>query len=87
MYAAMDWLAGRQESIEKKLGAKHLGREANPNRLALFDLSSSWVTGSHCELAVRGYSRGGKTDLPQIKHGLLTDPGCLATQIPEPRHR
>lgn len=74
VYAAMDWLAGRQEAIEKKLAAKHLGAEANPNRLALFDLSSSWVTGSHCELAARGYSRDGKKGLPQIEYGLLTDP-------------
>ena len=74
VYAAMDWLAGRQEDIEKKLAAKHLGREANPNRLALFDLSSSWVTGKHCELAARGYSRDGKKALPQIEYGLLTDP-------------
>lgn len=75
VYAAMDWLAGRQESIEKKLAKKHLGPEANPNRLALFDLSSSWVTGEHCELAARGYSRDGKKGLPQIEYGLLTDPG------------
>ncbi len=74
VYAAMDWLASRQEAIEKKLAKKHLGKEANPNRLALFDLSSSWVTGTHCELAARGYSRDGKKGLPQIEYGLLTDP-------------
>ncbi len=74
VYAAMDWLAGRQEDIEKKLATKHLGEDVNPDRLALFDLSSSWVTGSHCELAARGYSRDGKKGLPQIEYGLLTDP-------------
>ena len=74
VYAAMDWLAERQEGIEKKLAAKHLGPESNPNRLALFDLSSSWVTGTHCQLAARGYSRDGKKGLPQIEYGLLTDP-------------
>src|SRR5450756_668507 len=47
---------------------------ANPDRLALFDLSSSWVTGRHCPLAARGYSRDGKKGLPQIEYGLLTDP-------------
>ena len=75
VYAAMDWLAGRQTSIEKSLVARHLtdGR-VNPDRLALFDLSSSWVTGSHCPLAARGYSRDGKKGLPQIEYGLLTDP-------------
>ena len=74
VYAAMDWLAGRQESIEVKLARKHLNPQVNPNRLALFDLSSSWVTGTKCELAARGYSRDGKMGLPQIEYGLLTDP-------------
>ena len=73
VYAAMDWLAGRQEAIEAKLAARHLTGEANPDRLALFDLSSSWMTGSHCPLAARGYSRDGKKGLPQIEYGLLTD--------------
>ncbi len=74
VYAAMDWLAGRQDSIEKALAARHLNSEVNPERLALFDLSSSWVTGTHCPLAARGYSRDGKKGLPQIEYGLLTDP-------------
>jgi len=74
VYAAMDWLAGRQEAIETKLVRTHLAGAANPDRLALFDLSSSWVTGKHCSLAARGYSRDGKKGLPQIEYGLLTDP-------------
>ena len=28
--------------------------------MALFDLSSSWLEGSHCPLAARGYSRDGE---------------------------
>jgi len=74
VYAAMDWLGGRQDSIETALARRHLTGAANPNRLALFDLSSSWMTGSHCPLAARGYSRDGKKGLPQIEYGLLTDP-------------
>ena len=75
VYAAMDWLAERQDSIESKLARRHLeDAEANPDRLAMFDLSSSWMTGSHCPLAARGYSRDGKKGLPQIEYGLLTDP-------------
>jgi hypothetical protein len=74
VYAAMDWLLARQDAIEAKLAARHLNPEANPARMALFDLSSSWVTGSHCPLAARGYSRDGKKGLPQIEYGLLTDP-------------
>jgi hypothetical protein len=74
VYAAMDWLAGRQDAIESKLVRTHLSGAANPDRLALFDLSSSWVTGKCCPLAARGYSRDGKKGLPQIEYGLLTDP-------------
>ncbi len=74
VYAAMDWLANRQDAIEKKLAAKHLGPAANPSRMALFDLTSSWVTGRCCELAAHGYSRDGKKGLPQINYGVLTDP-------------
>src|SRR6202171_1218393 len=73
IYAAMDWLVARQDAIEKKLAAKHLGPEVNPGRMALFDLSSSWVTGRCCELAARGYSRDGKKGCEQIEYGILTD--------------
>ncbi len=74
VYAALDWLAGQQDAIEAKLARKHLTGTANPDRLALFDLSSSWMTGRCCPLAARGYSRDGKKGLPQIEYGLLTDP-------------
>ncbi len=70
VYAAMDWLLGRQDAIESTLAARHLSEGG----LAMFDLSSSWVEGSHCELAARGYSRDGKKGTLQIEYGLLTDP-------------
>jgi len=73
-YAAMDWLQARQDAIEKKLARRHLAPEANPGRMALFDLSSSWLEGSHCPLGARGYSRDGKKGNVQIEYGLLTDP-------------
>jgi hypothetical protein len=73
-YAAMDWLLGRQDAIETKLAKRHLAAETNPSRMALFDLSSSWMEGSHCPLAKRGYSRDGKKNRTQIEYGLLTDP-------------
>ena len=74
VYAAMDWLHARQDDIEKRLAARHLDPASNPSRIAMFDLSSSWVTGRHCELAARGYSRDGKKGCEQIEYGLLTDP-------------
>jgi hypothetical protein len=74
IYAAMDWLGHRQDTIEAKLAARHLGPAANPSKMALFDLSSSWMEGSQCPLAARGYSRDGKKGKLQIEYGLLTDP-------------
>ena len=69
IYAAMDWVTARQDDIEKQLAARHLAEGG----IAMFDLSSSWVEGAHCELAAYGYSRDGKRGKPQIEYGLLTD--------------
>jgi hypothetical protein len=74
IYAAMDWLEHRQDPIEAELARRHLGPEPNPARMALFDLSSSWLEGTRCPLAARGYSRDGKKGNLQIEYGLLTDP-------------
>ena len=74
IYAAMDWLEHRQDAIEAGLARRHLAPEPNPSRMALFDLSSSWLEGSQCPLAARGYSRDGKKGKLQIEYGLLTDP-------------
>jgi hypothetical protein len=73
-YAAMDWLLIRQDAIETTLAKRHLAADTNPSRMALFDLSSSWMEGSHCPLAKRGYSRDGRKGSLQIEYGLLTDP-------------
>jgi hypothetical protein len=70
VYAAMDWLLERQDAIESGLARRHL----RSGGIAMFDLSSSWVEGTHCELAARGYSRDGKKGREQIEYGLLTDP-------------
>ena len=74
IYAAMDWLEDRQDAIEAELARRHLSPAANPARMALFDLSSSWLEGSQCPLAARGYSRDGKKGKLQVEYGLLTDP-------------
>jgi hypothetical protein len=74
IYAAMDWLEARQDAIETDLARRHLAPEPNPSKMALFDLSSSWLEGSQCPLAARGYSRDGKKGKLQIEYGLLTDP-------------
>ena len=70
----MDWLEGRQETIEASLARRHLAPAASPARMALFDLSSSWLEGTHCPLGERGHSRDDKKGKIQIEYGLLTDP-------------
>ena len=70
VYAAMDWLEGRQRGIEKQLAGRHLSEGG----IAMSGLSSSWVEGSQCELAAFGHSRDGKRGRRQIEYGLLTDP-------------
>ena len=73
LYAAMDWLLARQDTIQKKLATRHL-REGG---LVLYDLSSSYFEGTCCPLAKRGYSRDGKPGTLPVNYGLLTDPrGC-----------
>jgi transposase len=73
LYAAMDWLLARQDTIQKKLATRHLSEGG----LVLYDLSSSYFEGSCCPLAKLGYSRDGKAGLLQVNYGLLTDArGC-----------
>jgi hypothetical protein len=69
VYGAMDWLADQQATIEQRLARRHLG----DGDMVFYDLSSSWMEGSHCPLAARGYSRDGKTGRAQIEYGLMTD--------------
>ncbi len=49
VYAAMDWLLAQQDHIETSLAARHLGGGA----IVMFDLSSSWVEGTHCKLGTQ----------------------------------
>ena len=73
LYAAMDWLLARQDTIEKKLAA----RQFDAGGLVLYDLSSSYFEGSTCPLAKLGYSRDGRKGTLQVNYGLLTDArGC-----------
>lgn len=73
LYAAMDWLLQRQDTIQKKLAARHL----HAGGLVLYDLSSSYFEGTTCPLAKLGYNRDGRKGLLQVNYGLLSDVhGC-----------
>src|SRR6201997_3261857 len=73
LYAAMDWLLARQDTIQSKLAARHLAAGS----LVLYDLTSSYFEGTTCPLARIGYSRDGRKGSLQVNYGLLTDArGC-----------
>jgi transposase len=73
LYHAMDWLLQRQGHIEGKLAEKHL-RNDSP---ILYDMSSSYYTGTHCSLAMFGHNRDGANGYPQVNYGLLCNAeGC-----------
>jgi len=70
LLGAMDWLLERQERIEKTLARRHLTQDG----YVLYDLSSSYLEGRHCELGALGYSRDGKRGKLQITYGLCCSP-------------
>lgn len=73
LYDAMDWLIEGQDRIERKLAKEHLV----DGSLILYDVSSSFYTGTHCALAKFGHNRDGKNGYPQIVYGLLCNAeGC-----------
>ena len=74
LYDALDWLYGRQQAVERALAKHHL----EGGCLVLYDVSSSYVEGRHCELAQYGYTRDRKKGKQQIVYGLL----CAANGCP-----
>jgi hypothetical protein len=73
LYAALDWLGGRQAKVEKALAKRHL----HDGTLVLYDVSSSYFEGRSCPLAAIGHSRDKKKGKLQIVFGLLCNAeGC-----------
>src|SRR5713101_8664676 len=67
LYAAMDWLAARQDKIEDALAARHLAG----GTLVLYDVSSAAFEGRTCPLGAIGHPKGGVRGRLQIVYGLL----------------
>jgi hypothetical protein len=74
IYAALDWLGSEQTFIENGLARRHLKEAA----LVLYDVTSTYLEGRHCELAHHGYSRDNRGDRAQLVIGLL----CAADGCP-----
>lgn len=71
LYENLDWLAGAQAAVEDRLYNRR--KKATPSTLFLYDVTSSYLEGTHNELAAFGYNRDGKKGKLQIVIGLLCD--------------
>jgi len=73
LYGALDWLLARQARVERALARRHLAAGS----LVLYDVSSTYLEGTHCPLAAYGHSRDHRPDRRQIVFGLVADErGC-----------
>ena len=77
LYAAMDWLAARQERIEDGLAARHLAG----GTLVLYDVSSAAFEGRTCPLGKIGHPKNGVRGRLQIVYGLLTSKDGIPVAI------
>ncbi|HUN34878.1 MAG TPA: IS1634 family transposase [Trebonia sp.] len=77
LYAAMDWLAARQQTIEDALAARHLAG----GTLVLYDVSSAAFEGRTCPLGAIGHPKDGVRGRLQIVYGLLTSPEGIPVAI------
>jgi Transposase DDE domain len=71
LYENLDWLARRQAAVEDKVFAQRT--QTKPVSLFLYDVTSSYLEGTHNALAAFGYNRDGKKGKRQIVIGLLCD--------------
>jgi Transposase DDE domain len=71
LYENLDWLASAQTAIEDRLYVQRT--QTKPITLFLYDVTSSYLEGTHNELAAFGYNRDGKKGKRQIVIGLLCD--------------
>jgi hypothetical protein len=68
LYAAMDYLHGRQDEIQDVLAARHLAG----GTVVLYDVSSAAFEGRTCPLGAIGHPKDGVRGRLQIVYGLLT---------------
>ncbi len=77
LYAAMDYLAARQEQIQDVLAARHLAG----GTLVLYDVSSAAFEGRTCPLGAIGHPKDGVRGRLQIVYGLLTSKDGIPVAI------
>jgi hypothetical protein len=77
LYAAMDYLAARQDTIQDALAARHLAG----GTLVLYDVSSAASGGRTCPLGAIGHPKDGVRGRLQIVYGLLTSKDGIPVAI------
>jgi DDE family transposase len=77
LYAAMDWLAARQERIEDALAARHLAG----GTLVLYDVSSAAFEGRTCPLGAIRHPKDRVHGRLQIVYGLLASKDGIPVAI------
>jgi hypothetical protein len=77
LYAAMDYLAARQDAIQDALAARHLAG----GTLVLYDVSSAASGGRTCPLGAIGHPKDGVRGRLQIVYGLLTSKDGIPVAI------
>jgi hypothetical protein len=77
LYAAMDYLAARQDTVQDTLAARHLAG----GTLVLYDVSSAAFEGRTCPLGAIGHPKDGVRGRLQIVYGLLTSPEGIPVAI------
>ena len=80
LYANLDWLCQQQADIERRLFLARSKKQARP-KLFLYDVTSSYLEGTHNELSAFGYNRDGKRGKRQIVIGLLCDEQGVALSV------
>jgi hypothetical protein len=77
LYAAMDYLQDRQDTIQDALAARHLAG----GTLVLYDVSSAAFEGRTCPLGAIGHPKDGVRGRLQIVYGLLTSKDGIPVAI------
>jgi Transposase DDE domain len=77
LYAAMDYLQARQDTIQDALAARHL----TGGTLVLYDVSSAAFEGRTCPLGAIGHPKDGVRGRLQIVYGLLTSKDGIPVAI------
>ncbi|MFP4006218.1 MAG: IS1634 family transposase [Candidatus Hadarchaeia archaeon] len=71
LYRALDHLVGGKEGLERDLFERLKEESLLEDMTTFYDLTSSYVEGTACEIALHGYSRDHRSDQPQVVLALV----------------